>query len=71
MNDELEGTGHSTIEVLSEHLPRGTGENYKKPRFFSPDLNCLLETTFPVDMGMSSQVTSYNTKARIVVWSEQ
>jgi hypothetical protein len=70
VNDEMEVTGLSPIEMLSQLLPRGTGKNYKKPRFFSPDLNCLLETTFPVDMGMSSQVTSYNTKARIV-WSEQ
>jgi len=29
VNDELEGTGHSPIEVLSQHLPWGTWEIYK------------------------------------------
>jgi hypothetical protein len=29
---DLEGNGHGLIEVLSQDLPRGAGENYEKPQ---------------------------------------
>lgn len=34
----LEGSGRGLIEVLTQHLPKGAGENCK---IFSQDIQCL------------------------------